>query len=317
MLRIDGELHPLPYAVTTAEQVYACIFATMNATQRQTFETQLDMDYIFILSDGTRFRVNVFQHYRGPGAVFRVIPQVMRTLEDLRLPKVFSEHIAKLNHGLVLVTGATGSGKSTTLAAIINFINKHRCEHIMSLEDPIEYIHKPDKCLIHQREINEHTKDFHTALRSTMREDPDILLVGEIRDAKTMALTMTAAETGHLVFATLHTRSAAKTVHRIIDMFAAEDKATARAMLSESLQAVTSQVLIKKSNGGRVAACEILLGTPAVRNLIREDKIAQMQNVMQTGQEHGMQTLDQHIKILVEQDIISPQSAQRVQRVYT
>jgi twitching motility protein PilT len=255
-----------------------------------------------------RFRVNAFKQDRGAGAVFRTIPTKVFTLEDLNCPAVFRD-IIQVPRGLILVTGPTGSGKSTTLAAMIDHKNKNEYGHILTIEDPIEFVHESNKCLINQREVHRDTKSFNNALRSALREDPDIILVGELRDLETIRLALTASETGHLVFGTLHTSSAPKTIDRVIDVFPAGEKALVRSMLSESLRAVISQTLLKKTGGGRAAAYEIMIGTPAVRNLIREDKVAQMYSAIQTGSSFGMQTLDQHLVQLVKAGLISRQDA--------
>lgn len=252
-----------------------------------------------------RFRVNAFQQARGSGAVFRTIPSTVLTLDDLGAPEIFRK-IAEYPRGLVLVTGPTGSGKSTTLAAMVDYINDNFHHHILTIEDPIEFVHENKRCLVNQREVHRDTKSFSNALRSALREDPDIILVGEMRDLETIRLAMTAAETGHLVFGTLHTSSAAKTIDRIIDVFPGSEKDMVRSMLSESLRAVISQTLLKRIGGGRVAAHEIMLGIPAVRNLIREDKVAQLYSVIQTGMTHGMQTMDQSLKQLVNRGSSHP-----------
>jgi twitching motility protein PilT len=277
----------------------------MNDNQRKIFQQNLETDFSFELPNIARFRVNAFMSNRGPAAVFRTIPSTVLTLEQLNAPKVF-EKISDTPRGLVLVTGPTGSGKSTTLAAMINYINENHPAHILTIEDPIEFVHQSKKALVNQRELHEHTHSFANALRSALREDPDVILVGEMRDPETIGLALTAAETGHLVFGTLHTTGAAKTVDRIVDVFPAGEKEMVRSMLSESLRAVISQTLLKTKDGsGRVAAHEIMLSTPAVRNLIRENKIAQIGSVMQTGQQHGMQTLDQCLQNLVRRNQIS------------
>jgi twitching motility protein PilT len=258
--------------------------------------------------DLARFRANAFVQNRGAAAVFRMIPADVLSMEKLGMGKIF-EQISSFPRGLIVVTGPTGSGKSTTLAAMIDFINNTRYEHILTIEDPIEFVHQSKKCLVNQREVHKDTLGFSEALRSALREDPDIILVGELRDLETIRLALTAAETGHLVFATLHTTSAAKTIDRMVDVFPAAEKAMVRSMLSESLQAVISQTLLKKVGGGRVAAHEIMIGTPAIRNLIREDKVAQMYSAIQTGSNVGMRTLDQHLQQLVQSGLVSQQDA--------
>jgi twitching motility protein PilT len=288
----------------------------LNRYQQKDFETSLETDFAFELPGVGRFRVNVFQQARGMGAVFRSIPAQVQSLESLGLGAVF-QRIAQLPRGLVLVTGPTGSGKSTTLAAMIDHLNQHRRQHILTLEDPIEFIHQPNRSLINQRQVHRDTQSFSAALRSALRQDPDVILVGELRDLETIRLALTAAETGHLVFGTLHTASAAKTVDRLVDVFPAGEKPMVRSMLSESLQAVVSQVLVKKIGGGRVAAHEIMLSTPAIRNLIREDKVAQMVSAMQTGGALGMKTLDMSLKALVTEGVISREEAREKARVPT
>ncbi|MDE2089706.1 MAG: type IV pilus twitching motility protein PilT, partial [Gammaproteobacteria bacterium] len=271
---------------------------------RKDYEEFFETDFSFEIPALARFRVNAFNHNRGAGAAFRTIPSNILSLEDLGCPPVFKE-ISENPRGLVLVTGPTGSGKSTTLAAMLNYVNENQFAHILTIEDPIEFVHQSKKCLINQREIHRDTLGFSEALRSALREDPDIILVGEMRDLETIRLALTAAETGHLVFGTLHTSSAAKTIDRVIDVFPAGEKSMVRSMLSESLRAVISQTLLKKTGGGRTAAWEIMIGTPAIRNLIREDKVAQMYSAIQTGQATGMQTLDQHLQDLVRKGAVS------------
>jgi twitching motility protein PilT len=285
------------------------VYDIMNDGQRKFYEENLECDFSFSIPNLARFRVNAFVQQRGAGAVFRTIPSKVLSLEDLKAPKVFVE-IANQPRGVVLVTGPTGSGKSTTLAAIVDHINSNEQGHILTVEDPIEFVHESKKCLINQREVGPHTLSFANALRSALREDPDIILVGEMRDLETIRLALTAAETGHLVFGTLHTSSAAKTIDRIIDVFPAEEKEMMRAMLSESLRAVISQTLLKTKDGsGRAAAHEIMVGTPAIRNLIRENKVAQMYSAIQTGAQLGMQTLDQNLQDLVKRNIVSVEEA--------
>ena len=284
-------------------QVQSLIYDIMNDQQRRDYEDQLETDFSFEVPGIARLRVTAFNQHRGAGAVFRTLPSTSLSLEDRGMPDVLTE-VAMMPRGLVLVTGPTGWGKSTTLAGMIDFINEKRFDHILTIEDPIEFLHESKKCLVNQREVNRDTNSFATALRSALREDPDIIMVGEMRDLETIRLALTAAETGHLVFGTLHTTSAAKTVDRIIDVFPAEEKGIVRSMLSESLMAVVSQTLLKRNGGGRVAALEILRGTPAVRNLIREDKVAQMYSAIQTGQSVGMQTMDQSLQQLVDKRLI-------------
>ena len=316
MLRVDGEVWSLDGPALSATHVVDLLSPLLNRYQQKDFETSLETDFAFELPGVGRFRVNVFQQARGMGAVFRSIPAQVQSLESLGLGAVF-QRIAQLPRGLVLVTGPTGSGKSTTLAAMIDHLNQHRRQHILTLEDPIEFIHQPNRSLINQRQVHRDTQSFSAALRSALRQDPDVILVGELRDLETIRLALTAAETGHLVFGTLHTASAAKTVDRLVDVFSAGEKPMVRSMLSESLQAVVSQVLVKKIGGGRVAAHEIMLSTPAIRNLIREDKVAQMVSAMQTGGALGMQTLDMSLKALVTEGVISREAAREKARVPT
>ncbi|QHF47474.1 twitching motility protein PilT [Pseudomonas sp. S35] len=314
MLRVDGEVWPLDWPPLSAAQVADLLSPLLSQYQRKDFETSLETDFAFELPGVARFRANVFQQARGMGAVFRTIAAEVKSLESLGLGEVF-QRIAQLPRGLVLVTGPTGSGKSTTLAAMIDHLNQHRRQHILTLEDPIEFIHRPKSSLINQRQVHRDTHSFSAALRSALREDPDVILVGELRDLETIRLALTAAETGHLVFGTLHTGSAAKTVDRLVDVFPVGEKARVRSMLSESLQAVVSQVLVKRLGGGRVAAHEIMLGTPAIRNLIREDKVAQMVSAIQTGGALGMKTLDMSLKALVTEGVISREEAREKARV--
>lgn len=311
MIRVDGELRKINLPPLEHKDVIEIIYDIMNDKQAKEFEEYLETDFSFEIQNLARFRVNVFHQLRGAGAVFRTIPSKILTLEDLALPPIFKD-IASFPRGLVLVTGPTGSGKSTTLAAIIDYINTNRYDHILTVEDPVEFVHFSKRALINQREVHQDTHSFNAALRSALREDPDIILVGELRDLETIRLAMTAAETGHLVFGTLHTNSATKTINRIIDVFPAEEKAMIRSMLSESLQAVIAQTLLKKVGGGRVAGLEIMLCTAAIRNLIREDKVAQMYSSIQTGQSLGMQTLDQHLMHLVNHNLITKQTAKEI-----
>lgn len=308
MIRVDGDVRRINIPEFDAKQVQALIYDIMNDKQRKEYEERLETDFSFAVPDLARFRVNAFNTDRGPAAVFRTIPSEVLTLEQIDAPAIFKE-ISDNPRGLVLVTGPTGSGKSTTLAAMIDYINANRHDHILTIEDPIEFVHKSKQSLISQREVHRDTHSFSNALRSALREDPDVILVGELRDLETIRLAMTAAETGHLVFGTLHTTSAPKTIDRIVDVFPGEEKAMVRSMLSESLRAVISQTLCKKQGGGRVAAHEIMIGIPAIRNLIREDKIAQMYSSIQTGSAYGMQTLDQRLAELKDQGLISAEEA--------
>jgi len=305
MIRVHGDVRRINLPPLEHKDVHAMVYDIMNDGQRKFYEENLECDFSFAIPNLARFRVNAFVQQRGAGAVFRIIPATVLSLEELKAPKIFAE-IADQPRGIVLVTGPTGSGKSTTLAAIVNYINENEHGHILTVEDPIEFVHDAKKCLINQREVGPHTLSFANALRAALREDPDVILVGEMRDLETIRLAMTAAETGHLVFGTLHTSSAAKTIDRIIDVFPAEEKEMVRSMLSESLRAVISQTLIKTKDGtGRVAAHEIMIGTPAIRNLIREGKVAQMYSAIQTGQGFGMQTLDQCMLDLVKRNVIT------------
>ena len=308
MIRVDGDIRRINIDPFEHKQVHGMVYDIMNDKQRRDYEEFLETDFSFELPGIARFRVNAFTQNRGAAAVFRTIPSKILTLEDLKCPKFFAD-ITDKPKGLILVTGPTGSGKSTTLAAMIDHVNSDRYEHILTVEDPIEFVHQSKKCLINQREVHRDTHGFNEALRSALREDPDIILVGELRDLETIRLALTAAETGHLVFGTLHTSSAAKTIDRIIDVFPAAEKDMIRAMLSESLQAVISQTLLKRSGGGRVAAHEIMVATNAIKNLIREAKVAQMYSAIQTGRRDGMQTLDQCLIDLVQQNVISKQTA--------
>ena len=309
MIRVDGDVRRINVPSMDHKEVHDLVYDIMNDKQRKDYEEFLECDFSFEIPGLARFRVNAFNQNRGAGAVFRTIPSEILTLEDLNAPKIFKE-ISELPRGVVLVTGPTGSGKSTTLAGMVNHKNETEYGHILTIEDPIEFVHTSKKCLINQREVHRDTLGFNEALRSALREDPDTILVGEMRDLETIRLALSAAETGHLVFGTLHTSSAAKTIDRVVDVFPAEEKDMVRAMLSESLRAVISQTLLKKNGGGRVAAHEIMIGTPAIRNLIRENKIAQMYSAIQTGQQFGMQTLDQCLQDLVQKGVVSRLEAQ-------
>lgn len=308
LLRIDGDVTRINAPAMDNDAVYDLIYGIMNDTQRRTFDAELEADFSVDVPGLSRFRVNAFHQNRGVGAVFRTIPNNIKSMDELGMPATFRQMVS-VPRGLVLVTGPTGSGKSTTLAAMIDYLNKHHPYHILTVEDPIEFVHSPRKSLINQREVHRDTLSFNNALRSALREDPDVILVGELRDLETIRLALTAAETGHLVFGTLHTTSASKTIDRIIDVFPEGEKPLVRSMLSESLQAVVSQTLLKKKGGGRVAAWEIMMGTNAIRNLIREDKIPQMYSAIQTGQSFGMQTLDQHLQQLVKAGMIDKEVA--------
>ncbi len=303
MIRIDGEIRRLSAAALTSSQILKMIYGIMNDRQRRIFDEDSDMDFSYGVEGLARFRVNAFQQLRGTSAAFRTIPNKISTLDDLQAPSIFQTLINE-PRGLILVTGPTGSGKSTTLAAMLDLINERRRAHILTIEDPIEFIHTPKNCIINQRELGQHTNTFSAALRASLREDPDVILVGEMRDPETIHLALTAAETGHLVLSTLHTNSASKSIDRIIDTFSAGDKSMVRAMLSESIQSIISQSLLPKIGGGRTAAWEILIGTPAVRNLVRENKIPQIFSSIQTGQNVGMQTMDDSLMGLVKRKLV-------------
>ncbi len=308
MIRVDGDVRKINLPALEHRQVHGLVYDIMNDHQRKELEENLEVDFSFEVPNLARFRVNAFHQNRGVAAVFRTIPSLVLSLDELGAPDIFRQ-ISEYPRGLVLVTGPTGSGKSTTLAAMIDYINESYHHHILTIEDPIEFVHENKRCLINQREVHRDTLGFSNALRSALREDPDIVLVGEMRDLETIRLALTAAETGHLVFGTLHTSSAAKTIDRIIDVFPGAEKDMVRSMLSESLRAVISQTLLKRVGGGRVAAHEIMIGIPAIRNLIREDKIAQMYSVIQTGMIHGMQTMDQCLKQLVNRGLVTAADA--------
>ncbi|MCB1665552.1 MAG: type IV pilus twitching motility protein PilT [Pseudomonadales bacterium] len=308
LIRVDGDIRKINVPAMDHKEVHGLIYEIMNDKQRKDYEQFLETDFSFEVPNLARFRVNAFNQNRGAAGVFRTIPSKVLSMEQLGMGPVFKQ-ISDTPRGLVVVTGPTGSGKSTTLAAMMDYVNNNRYEHILTIEDPIEFVHESKKCLVNQREVHRDTHGFAEALRSALREDPDIILVGELRDLETIRLALTAAETGHLVFGTLHTTSAAKTIDRIIDVFPAAEKAMVRSMLSESLQAVISQTLLKKTGGGRVAAHEIMIGTPAIRNLIREDKVAQMYSAIQTGSSVGMKTLDQCLKDLLQKGLITKEAA--------
>ena len=308
LIRVDGDIRRINVPEMDQKEVHSLIYEIMNDKQRKDYEEFLETDFSFEIPNLARFRVNAFMQNRGSAAVFRTIPSEVLAMDQLGMGDIFRK-ISNVPRGLVVVTGPTGSGKSTTLAAMVDYINETRYEHILTIEDPIEFVHQSKKCLVNQREVHRDTHGFNEALRSALREDPDIILVGELRDLETIRLALTAAETGHLVFGTLHTTSAAKTIDRIIDVFPAAEKDMVRSMLSESLQSVISQTLLKKKGGGRVAAHEIMMGTSAIRNLIREGKVAQMYSSIQTGSSSGMQTLDQCLKNLVAKNIVSSEAA--------
>ena len=314
MLRVHGDVRRINLPAMEHKDVHSLVYDIMSDSQRKVFEENLEVDFSFEIPNLARFRVNAFNQERGAAAVFRTIPSRVLSLEELATPKIFAE-LALKPRGLVLVTGPTGSGKSTTLAAMVNHANENLMGHILTVEDPIEFVHESKKCLINQRELGEQTLSFANALRSALREDPDVILIGEMRDLETIRLALTAAETGHLVFGTLHTSSAAKTIDRIVDVFPAAEKDMTRSMLSESLVAVISQSLIKRKDGsGRIAAHEIMIGNSAIRNLIRENKIAQMYSVIQTSLGQGMQTLDQNLLELVKRNLIAPGEARLAAR---
>lgn len=308
MIRVDGDVRRINLPALDHKEVHSLVYEIMNDKQRKDFEEFLETDFSFEVPGVARFRVNAFNHNRGAGAVFRTIPSKILSMDDLGMGQIFKD-LALTPRGLVLVTGPTGSGKSTTLAAMVDYINDTKYDHILTVEDPIEFVHESKKSLVNQREVHRDTLGFNEALRSALREDPDVILVGEMRDLETIRLALSAAETGHIVFGTLHTSSAAKTIDRIVDVFPAEEKSMVRSMLSESLQGVISQTLLKKNGGGRIAAHEIMIGTPAIRNLIRESKIAQMYSAIQTGSSLGMQTMDQCLQTLLGKGLISREVA--------
>ncbi|MGX5915550.1 type IV pilus twitching motility protein PilT [Aliidiomarina sp. Khilg15.8] len=311
LMRVDGEIIKAGTQVLDADEVHAMLTGIMNERQQKEFADELETDFAHQIEGLARFRVNAFTQQRGPAAAFRTIPGEVLTLQDIDAPEIL-QSLAELNRGLVLVTGPTGSGKSTTLAAMVNHINEIRQQHILTIEDPIEFVHHNKRSLVNQREVHRDTRSFNAALRSALREDPDVILVGELRDLETIRLAMTAAETGHLVFATLHTTSAPKTIDRIVDVFPGDEKSMVRSMLSESLRGVVSQLLIKRPQGGRIAAHEIMVATSAIKNLIREDKVAQMYSAIQTGASHGMQTMEQALTRLQQRNLVDNDSVERV-----
>ncbi len=308
LIRIDGEMRRIKVDPLTSNVVHDMIYDIMLDSQRKEFEERLEADFAFEIASVARFRVNAYNQARGPAAAFRTIPTEVLSLEDINAPPIFRT-LSEKHRGLVLVTGPTGSGKSTTLAAMVDYVNHSKKGHILTIEDPIEFVHQSHNCLVNQREVGRHTQSFNNALRSALREDPDVVLVGEMRDQETISLALTAAETGHLVFGTLHTSSAAKTIDRIIDVFPAGEKEMVRAMLSESLEGVIAQRLLKKPEGGRVAAYEIMVGTPAIRNLIREAKVPQIYGMIQTGRDAGMVTMDQSLDDLVSRNLVTRETA--------
>jgi len=309
MLRVNGDLKKLDHPPLNKEDVHGLIYDIMNDAQRKIFEETHECDFSFEMGDIARFRVNVFMQRKGEGAVFRTIPSKIITLEELGMPPILKQ-LCEKEKGLILVTGPTGSGKSTTLAAMVDYINTSFEGHILTVEDPIEFVHESKKCLVNQRELGPHTGSFANALRAALREDPDIILVGEMRDHETIQLALTAAETGHVVLGTLHTSSAPKTVDRVIDVFPPAQQAQIRAQFAESIEAVITQTLLRKKAGGRVAALEILTGTTAIRNLIREGKIHQIPGTMQVSQKDGMQTMDMALQNLVARGVVTKEEAQ-------
>ena len=312
MMRVDGEIRPLDPDHLTGEAIESMVYPIMTEEQRARFESEGEVDFSFEFNAESRFRVNVFTNRQGAAVVFRAIPSDILSLEDIGAPRIV-KRMAELDKGLVLVTGPTGSGKSTTLAAMIEHINSTARRHILTIEDPIEFVYRPKLSLINQREVGRDTKSFARALRSALREDPDVILVGEMRDHETISLALTAAETGHLVMGTLHASSAAKTVDRIIDVFPAGDKPMVRTMLAGSLQGVIAQGLLKREDAkGQIAAFEILVGTPAVRNLIRENKVPQIFTMMQVGAEFGMQTMQDAIEALIARGVVAEDEANRL-----
>lgn len=313
IVRISGHLNRVKTDNLTSENIRAMLYAVMTEDQRATFERDLEIDFAISFGENARFRVNAFTNRVGTAAVFRVIPTKIPTMEQLGLPPVM-RRLAELKKGLVLVTGPTGSGKSTTLASMINHINETKAEHILTVEDPVEFFHPSKRSLVNHREVGNDTRSFARALKSALREDPDVILVGEMRDHETISLALTAAETGHLVFGTLHSNSAAKTIDRIIDVFPASEKEMVRSMLSGSLQGVITQQLLRTVEGGRAAAHEIMIGTSAVRNLIRENQLAQIYSMIQTGSRYGMQTMQDSVSDLLAAGKITPETARDAMR---
>jgi twitching motility protein PilT len=309
MLRVNGDLKKLDHPPLTKEEVHGLVYDIMSDAQRKNFQETCECDFSFALGDVARFRVNVFMQRKGEGAVFRTIPSKILSLEELGMPPILKQ-LCEKEKGLILVTGPTGSGKSTTLAAMIDYLNNTFEGHILTIEDPIEFVHQSKKCLLNQRELGPHTHSFASALRAALREDPDVILVGEMRDLETIQLALTAAETGHIVFGTLHTSSAPKTVDRVIDVFPPTQQAQIRAQFAESIEAVITQTLLKKKSGGRVPALEIMTGTTAIRNLVREGKVHQIPGTMQVSQKDGMQTMDMALQNLVAKGVVTKEEAQ-------
>ncbi len=311
IIRTKGSLKRVKADALKSDDIRSMLYSVMTDEQRAEYEKELELDFAISFGDTSRFRVNAFNNRQGAAAVFRTIPSKIPSMDEIDLPMVM-RRFTELEKGIVLVVGPTGSGKSTTLAAMVNNINENMSKHILTIEDPVEFFHTSKKSLINHREVGNDTFSFKKALRSALREDPDVIMVGEMRDYETISLALTAAETGHLVFATLHSNSAAKTINRIIDVFPSGDKEMVKAMLSTSLQGVVAQTLLKRADGsGRVAAFEILVGTNAVRNLIRENKISQLYSMMQTGYRYGMKTMEDSVNELLESEIISKSEARR------